>query len=95
MGCCDSVQLSRPPRDAYEREMLNHCLSHRTSYLCATILEEEHLLAVHQSGAGFYLGVVDPQTGEPLSRDSQEYYPNPESAQIALINRTWTQRLDP
>lgn len=95
MGCCDSVALSREPADAFEKEMLNHCLSHRTSFLCATLLEEEHGLEVCQSEAGFYLGVVDFETGEPLSRDSRDYYPTSEAAQEALINRTWTQRLDP
>lgn len=94
MGCCDSVKLSRPPRDAYEREMLNHCLSHRTSYLSAVLLEEEHALTVCQSGAGFYIGCNDAETGEPISRDSQDYYPTREAAQEALVNRTWTQRLD-
>jgi hypothetical protein len=49
-------------------------------------------LKVHQSGAGFYLGAVDPETGEPIARDSVEYWPTQEAAQHALDTGEWTQR---
>ena len=89
----DEIKLSRPPVDLVEQELLNHCICHKTSFLCAAQLEEEYQLKVHSSGAGWYLGVVDERRG-PVSRDS-EYFPSAEDAQKALDNRSWEQRLDP
>lgn len=88
----EHIKLTREPADIVERELLNHCVCHKTSFLSAKLLEEEHQLTVCQSAAGFYLGCWDEQG--PVSRDS-EYFPTAAAAQEALDNRTWTQRLDP
>ena len=48
------------------------------------------LLRVLPSSAGFYIGTID-EDG-PASRESVEYYPTFEAAQIALLQHTWTQR---
>lgn len=45
---------------------------------------------VLQSAAGFYIGTFD---CEPVSRESKEYYDSRESAELALKNNTWTQRI--
>lgn len=87
------MRLSREPEDLVEQELLNHCLCHRTSFLCAKLLEEDHPLQVLSTPAGWYLGVW-PVGGEPYSRDS-EYFPTQEEAQEALNHHAWTQRLDP
>lgn len=93
MGCITSIRLTRPPSDLLEAELFNHAITHRTSFLCARWLEEEHPLQVLQTPAGWYLGVW-PEGDEPYSRDSQ-YFPTKEAAEQALEQRTWTQRLDP
>lgn len=92
MGCLDTIRTTREPQDLYEQELLNHCVCHKTSFLAAKTLEEDHELKVYQSGAGFYLGAWD-ESG-PVSRDS-DYYPTREAAQAALDSHTWIQRLDP
>lgn len=51
--------------------------------------------AVCMSGAGYYIGCVDPQTGEPISRESVEYFATEEQAQRALDGGDWTQRQRP
>jgi len=90
--------VSREPQDFFEKEILGHCLVHRTSFLCAKLLEEERELRVLHSGAGFYIGttagIEDDIPGEPISRDSEDYYETHEEAVHHLIDRTWTQRLD-
>lgn len=48
---------------------------------------------VLRSGAGYYLGTID-EDG-PCSRESQEYFPNKESAEAALQTGRWTQRERP
>lgn len=45
------------------------------------------------SGAGYYLGTQDLEG--PVSRESMEYYPDFESAQVAFKENTWTQREHP
>ena len=50
---------------------------------------------VCQSGAGYYIGPLDPRTGEPISRESSNYYPTYEVAKIALDKGTWIQRQNP
>ena len=92
MSALTKMRYTRELQDALERELINHCVCHRTSYLCAAVLEEDHELKVHQSGGGWYIGVIS-DTGEPLSRDS-EYFPLEVTAQEALDNRSWEQRLD-
>lgn len=52
-------------------------------------------IAVHQSGAGYYIGVVNPRTGEPISRESKEYFRTREEAEYAFNNDLWTQRDHP
>lgn len=91
-------QINRDPADFLEKELIGHCFVHRTSFICAKYLEEERRLQVVRSAAGWYLGCVsgldDDIPGEPLSQDSQDYYETYELAQTALVDRTWTQRLD-
>lgn len=50
-------------------------------------------LMVCKSAAGFYIGTM--QNGEPMSRESVEYYATREKAEYALANDTWTQRPNP
>jgi hypothetical protein len=64
------------------------------SFQCAEFLGRTEPLAVCESGAGFYLGVVSPTEG-PLCRDSVEYFPSREEAQAALESDAWTQRYTP
>lgn len=92
-------QISRDPTDFFEKEMLGHCFVHRTSFICAKYFEEERELKVLQSAAGFYIGTragieEGYNPGEPISQDSQDYYPTHEEALHALVDRTWVQRLD-
>ena len=90
--------VSREPEDFFEKEILGHCLIHRTSFICAKYLSEERDLQVLQSAAGFYIGcragMDDEVPGEPLSRDSQDFYSTHEDAMHDLVDRTWVQRLD-
>ena len=64
------------------------------SMICLEYLKEEHPVAVCESNAGFYIGVVS-ETEGPLSRDSEEYFPTREAALAALDSGSWTQRLHP
>lgn len=73
--------------------LLNHTIAHGTSFLAAKVLEEDHDQQVCQSGAGYYIGANDQATGEPVARDSMEYWPAEEEAAQALKDRSWTQRL--
>lgn len=50
-------------------------------------------LEVLQSGAGFYIGTRD--QGGPVSRESQEYFPDEQAAQQSLELGRWTQREHP
>ena len=92
MTALANMTVTREPADVYERELINHCVCHKTSFLCAKMLESDRELKVHQSGAGWYIGVKD-EDGTPVSRDS-EYFPSEAAAQEALDNRQWEQRLD-
>ncbi len=64
------------------------------SFQCSEFLGRRETLAVCESGAGFYLGVVSPTEG-PLCRDSVEYFATREDAQTALDSGSWTQRRTP
>lgn len=75
--------------------LLNHTIVHKTSFLAAWVLREDHDQQVCHSAAGYYIGAQDDYTGEPLARDSAEYWENEEDAQKALKDRSWTQRLNP
>jgi hypothetical protein len=91
--------IAREPESLQERTELEHCFIHSTSFICAKYLFKERGLQVLRSAAGFYIGVragiEDNIPGEPLSRDSQDYYRTQEDAQFALTTRTWVQRLNP
>lgn len=55
---------------------------------------EQLPLQVLESGAGFYIGTRD-EIGDPVSRESQEYYKTSQLAADALQNGTWTQKAHP
>lgn len=79
--------------DVGDKGIINHTIVHGTSFLAAKLLEEDHDQAVCESGAGFYIGATDAETGEPVARDSVEYWATREGAIEALKNKSWTQRL--
>ena len=79
--------------DTCDKGIINHTIVHGTSFLAAKILEEDHDQMVCESGAGFYIGCNDAETGEPVARDSVEYWGTREEAIEVLKNRSWTQRL--
>lgn len=81
--------------DVRDLLLLNHTVVHRVSFLAVKILEEEHDQIICLSGAGYYIGATDEETGEPVARDSVEYWATKEEAAKALKDRTWTQRLHP
>ena len=70
-------------------------------------MQIEAPLAVCKSAAGYYLGCVATEElcekypeklefpGEPLSRDSQEYWSTEQEAIDALASGNWTQRPTP
>lgn len=75
-----------------------------TSLLCLGDLHLTTPLQVCRSATGYYLGVVTTQAiadqqgedylpGEPLSRDSEEYWATRGEATQALASGQWTQRL--
>lgn len=46
------------------------------------------VLSVHESNAGFYIGLLDPNEG-PVSRESGRYWPNRQQAITALETGHW------
>ena len=72
--------LPKPPADA------------RMSLLTWVYLGWFRPLEVCKSARGFYIGATD--EGEPLARDSQEYWPTREEAEHAFLTGAWTQRED-
>lgn len=78
--------------DIIDQGLINHTIVHGVSFLAAKLLKEEHDQIVCESGAGFYIGATD-ETGEPVARDSVEYWRTREEAIEALKDRSWTQRL--
>lgn len=50
-------------------------------------------LEVLESGGGFYIGTRD--EGGPVSRESQEYFPDHNTATQCLNSGKWTQRDQP
>ena len=52
-------------------------------------------LQVLQSQAGYYIGTFDPEGCGPVSRESCEYWRKESDAQLALSQRTWTQKESP
>jgi hypothetical protein len=79
--------------DTADMGIINHTIVHGTSFLAAKLLEEDHDQMVCESGAGFYIGCNDAETGEAVARDSVEYWATREEAIEVLKNRSWTQRL--
>lgn len=65
----------------------------RTGKLAYEVLKIRLPLSVLQSNAGFYIGTFDEEG--PVSRESEEYYPDKDSAQYALDNNTFTQKWEP
>ncbi len=87
------IKYSREP-DFQDKVFLSHTLVHMTSFQCARYLEEDHPLSVLHSAAGWYIGAVSVE-GEPLSRDSEQYYTSEQEAREVLTKQSWTQRMDP
>ena len=83
----DKIKVTRQPADLVEQELLNHCICHKTSFLCAARLEEDRQLVVCKTSS-WYLGVYG------VTRDSQ-YFGTEVEAQEVLDNRSWEQRMDP
>lgn len=50
-------------------------------------------LQVLRSGGGWYIGTFTEEG--PISRESEEYWSTEEEAQKALVDSSWTQRLNP
>ncbi len=50
-------------------------------------------LQILKSQRGFYIGTATNE-GLPVSRESVEYFPDSDAAQLALIENSWTQRAD-
>ena len=48
-----------------------------------------------RSQAGWYVGQTCPDTGEPLNRLSEEYYPGKDDCLCAILHNTWTRRMNP
>lgn len=67
----------------------------QTSYgiLSARYCNLKLKLCVLRSNAGYYIGTY--HQGEPISRESQEYYRERTAAETALLNQTFTQRINP
>ena len=51
-------------------------------------------LRVLRSGAGYYIGTGSDELG-PVSRESEEYFPNQSAADAALATGNWTQKHTP
>ena len=95
MGVMNNLKVSRQPAHVEEMEMLNHAISHEMSFQAQQYADKEISIAVHWSGRGlYYLGAVD-SLGNPVARDSAEYWGTWNEAQAALDNHSWTQRMDP
>ncbi len=50
-------------------------------------------LQVLKSQSGFYIGTAT-EEGLPVSRESVEYFSDPNTAALALTENRWTQRVD-
>ena len=64
------------------------------AFLAFTHLGEILPLQVCESAAGFYIGALTTD-GEPVSRESREYFPTRQLAEKALKSGNWTQRAEP
>jgi len=64
--------------------------SQQTGHLAKKYCNLSLPLEVLQSAAGFYIGTFN-EDG-PISRESVEYFPTREVAEVALTEGSWTQR---
>lgn len=90
MGLLKNLKVAGEP-DTLDLGLLNHSITHGTSFLAAKILEEDHDQVVCQSAAGYFIGAWDDEGC--VARDSVEYWTDKSAAQEALKNKSWTQRL--
>ncbi len=90
---CLSRMSTDGAMDLEQKCMLNHCITHGSSFLAVTILGEDVASEVCSSARGFYIGCTDDQG--PVARDSAEYWTTCIEAQKALDDHEWTQRLHP
>jgi hypothetical protein len=51
-------------------------------------------LRVLKSQSGYYIGTHSDEDG-PMSRESEEYFPTQQAAQVALEEGSWTQKPEP
>ncbi|MGY3095019.1 hypothetical protein [Pantoea eucalypti] len=52
-------------------------------------------MKVMQSARGYYIGTSDPETGDPVTRESTEYFRKKIDAENALAGNLWTQKEHP
>lgn len=95
-GECDTVEYHREAFDAHKHEDLLESCAPWKSYaqLAWYCLGELWKLQVCKSGAGWYIGVIDPQQG-PLSRESQDYFGSEQEARKLLATGMWMQKPTP
>ena len=66
----------------------------QTGYLAVKYCGLSLPLRVLRSGAGYYIGTGSDALG-PVSRESEEYFPNQSAADAALATGNWTQKHTP
>ncbi|MAO61081.1 MULTISPECIES: hypothetical protein [Alloalcanivorax] len=66
----------------------------QAGYLAVTYCGLALPLRVMHSGAGYYIGTGSDELG-PVSRESEEYFPNRGAAEAALKASNWTQKQTP
>lgn len=66
----------------------------QTGYLAVKYCGLSLPLRVLHSGAGYYIGTGSDELG-PVSRESEEYFPNRDAAKAALKTGNWTQKHTP
>lgn len=67
--------------------------SESIGYLAFVCTGKRLPLQVRQSAAGHYIGTTD--EGEPISRESADYFDSHQDACVALATGHWPQRLSP
>jgi hypothetical protein len=63
-------------------------------WLAAEFAGRQLPVQVCRSASGFYIGTRE-ENGEPVSRESKEYWPTRQEAERALTSRIWSQRRVP
>ncbi|MFT0140857.1 hypothetical protein ACEK07_46970 [Alcanivoracaceae bacterium MT1] len=66
----------------------------QTGYLAVRYCGLSLPLRVLRSGAGYYIGTGSDDLG-PVSRESEEYFSNRNTAEAALKTGSWTQKHTP